>query len=128
MSAVIHAFCPLCEANVEIPYILLGSLLRCPVCDEVIVPEIREGTIYPNTGYDIRFSDFQQLLSSQLCRSVTADLLRKWYNYKIIVKRNSLQVCSSDDCSVDLLELHKLIQADSEKQVDLYKIAMAMWR
>ena len=128
MSVIIDVICPQCKASMELPYVLLGSSFSCCTCGKNVIPKVRQGAVLPNTGYELKFSDFLQLINYKPYRSTMADLLRKWCGYRITVKGDLPQILSSDGDNIPLVALHQRIQADPEKQLALYRSAMALWR
>ena len=127
MSPLVSTACPVCETRMEVPYILLGAEASCPCCGKSVVPVVPVGTTYPNTAYQITFSDFQQLIKSDY-RFGIKKLLSEWYGYEIVASNDSVTVRSHDCEAVDLLELHRRIQSEYPKQRAIYNAAMALWR
>jgi hypothetical protein len=80
------------------------------------------------TGYRVTFEDFQQLISNPQWQSGVVPLLRDWFQYEIAGERRTAVVRSADGQVIDLEALHQRIQADPQKQYELYQNAMDLWR
>jgi predicted RNA-binding Zn-ribbon protein involved in translation (DUF1610 family) len=120
--------CQSCGARIDIPYILLGSVFTCQDCGERTIPKAMAGARPADTGYEITFSDFHELLSYSGYRSSIAPLLREWYGYELEPLGDSVRVRAHDGNEVDELKLHQRIQSDKSKQSALYRAAMTLWR
>lgn len=128
MSPTVHARCPACGEMLEVPYILLGAAMVCTSCGRTVVPEVPVGTVYPRTEYAITFRDFQQLVGGSDYGPAIGELLALWFGYEIGGEGEASVVRSRRGEPVDLVELHRRIQADSAKQQEIYRAAMALWR
>lgn len=128
MNTLVKTTCPLCKASIETPYYLLGSSVSCRACGRLVIPAVREGVVYTDTGHEIRFSDFLQLLSHRAYRMAIACLLSEWYGYSISIEEGLPVVRAQNGDSVDVLGLHHRIQNDPEKQIEMYRTAMGLWR
>lgn len=126
MNPAIRVICPRCHIGVDVPYILIGAAISCPSCGKDVVPEMAPGTAYPDTGYQITFADFKQLLKDHRFRRSIATLLSQWYGYEIAADGESISLRSSEGDNIDLLWLHRRIQSESDKQHALYQTAMAI--
>jgi hypothetical protein len=118
----------MCHSGFDILFIQLGAPIPCTFCGQKIVPKMVAGTAYPNTGYQITFADFEQLLTDHRYRPSVAELLSQWYGYEVAPDGESISVRSKEGAPIDLVWLHRRIQRDSAKQHTLYKAAMALWR
>jgi hypothetical protein len=110
------------------PYILLGMAVVCHECGERTIPQALAGARPPDTGYEITFSDFHQLLSYPGYRPSIAPLLLKWFGYELEPLGDTVRIRSRDGIEVDELTLHRRIQSDEPKQSALYRAAMTLWR
>ncbi len=118
----------MCHGGFDIPFIQLGAPIYCTSCGQKIVPKMTAGATYSNTGYQITFADFQQLLTNHRYRPSVAELLSQWYGYEVAPDEESFSVRSKEGAPIDLEWLHRRIQVDSAKQHTLYQAAMALWR
>jgi len=112
----------------DVPYILIGAARECPQCGKRTIPRIPDGTTFPYTGYEIKFADFQQLLSDDAYRPSIAPLLHQWFGYDVERSGDTVRIRSRDGEEVDALSLHQRIQSDDSKQYSLYQAAMSLWR
>jgi hypothetical protein len=112
----------------DTPYILLGVDVECSACGKRTIPRVPVGTYYPITGYEITYANFQQLLSDTAYRPSIAPLLRQWFGYEIDAAGESIRIRSGSGAEIDMLSLHRRIQADSSRQYALYQAAMTLWR
>lgn len=86
------------------------------------------GTLYPYTGYEMTFADFQRLLSDADYRPSVAPLLREWFGYEVEASGDDVRILSREGAAVDALSAHRSIQEDSSRQYTLYQTAMTLWR
>ncbi|NOY21995.1 MAG: hypothetical protein GXO70_00600 [Acidobacteria bacterium] len=128
MNKLVPVKCPKCGEIFEIPYILIGAQQCCCSCGEKVVCDILVGTLYPETGFEMTFADFQQLLAGKDTRRLMSTLLRDWYSYEIEEQDDTVCVRSMAHENVDLLKVHLRIQADPEKRKRVYEMAMSNWR
>jgi hypothetical protein len=78
-------------------------------------------------GYKLSGEQFMSLISDQSYRSVVAPVLRRWFAYEIVGFGQHTSVRSAGG-PVDLDQLHKTIQADPNRQNELYQTAVRLWR
>ena len=123
-----HTVCQNCGASLDTPYILLGAAAECPSCGESTIPQVPVGTRYPQTGFELKFADFQRLLSDADYVPSLAPLLRQWFGYCLESSGGVTRIRSQSGAEVDPLSLHLSIQEDSSKQYTLYQAAMSLWR
>lgn len=128
MSRYVKAVCPICRTDLKVPFVLLGAPMSCASCGKSIVPAVPVGTIYPRTGYEITFGDFQLLVTTRAYRSAVAKLLARWFDCEIMGDGDATIVRSHQGESLNLVSLHRKIQEDATKQRELYGTAMALWR
>jgi hypothetical protein len=123
-----YTVCQNCGAGLDTPYVLLGAAIECLSCNEHTIPRVPTGALYPDTGYEITFADFQRLVSDPADRLSVIPLLRQWYGYELEESGDTVYICSPDGKEVNSLSLHLRIQEDSPKQQALYRTAMTLWR
>jgi hypothetical protein len=80
------------------------------------------------TGYEVALADFRRLISDPYCQPTTARLLDEWFGYRVKGERGGTQVLDAGGREVNVVELHRTIQADPEMRGDLYREAMTLWR
>lgn len=88
------------------------------------------------TGYEVTFRDFQQLVSDAYCLPMVAPLLKKWFNYDIVVTgpagkpgyAQETTIRDADGKEVGKARLHLIIQDDPEMQGTLYRTSQTLWR
>lgn len=120
--------CQSCGSRIDIPYIMLGAAVTCRECGARTTPQAAPGSRPADTGYEITFADFRQLLSYPGYRSSVAPLLREWFGYELEARGDSVSIRARDGGVVDELALHQDIQGDESKQGALYRAAMTLWR
>ena len=120
--------CPGCHAPIGTKYILLGVPVVCEACARTVVAKVPEGVPYPRTGYQVTFRDFYRLLADQASLAAVQSLIRNWFGYEVSLIGGNADIRASGGGQVEALDLHLLIQADREKQYDLYQAAMSIWR
>jgi hypothetical protein len=123
----VQTVCDKCGAALDTPYVLLGATTECQSCGEITLPRVQVGTLYPVTGYEITFADFQQLLSYSAYRPSVTPLLQQWFGYELEEAGSVVRIRTSDGGEIDPLSLHLRIQEDSGKQHTLYRTAMTLW-
>jgi len=80
------------------------------------------------TGYEVTLPDFRRLIGDPYSQPTTARLLDDWFGYEIRGERGRAKVLDAAGREVNVVELHRLIQADEEMQGELYRAAMTLWR
>jgi len=125
----VDTICQYCNARIDTPYVFLGATTICQRCGERTIPKLAVGALRPaDTGYEITFSDFHQLLSDPGYRNSIAPLLREWFGCELEPLGDAVRILAGDGNEVDELQLHRRIQGDSAKQSALYRAAMSLWR
>ena len=81
----------------------------------------------PNPGYDISFDDFAEIVRSEENRKKVRELLSEWFGYVIQGRGAETLVMTSAGDVVELAGLHRRIEANSEWQIRMYRVAMAYW-
>jgi len=128
MASDIKVMCTDCNGSFKMPYILLGTTVECPSCGKRSLPNVVPGILFPNTGYQLTFKDFRQLLTKPECKARMGSYLEDWYGYEIMLDSEPSCVVDERRKQVDLLELHLSIQKNPVKQQMVYRVAMALWR
>jgi hypothetical protein len=128
LEVFVDTVCQSCSSRIDIPYILLGAAMTCHECGVLTIPQALPDSRPPDTGYQITFSDFHQLLSYPGYRASIAPLLRDWFGYELEMHGDSVCIQTHDGKVVDELTLHQKIQDDELKQSALYRAAMTLWR
>jgi hypothetical protein len=80
------------------------------------------------TGYEVSLTEFRQLIDYPPYQPTTARLLGEWFGYTINGERDRSRVLDGAGRDVNVVELHRTIQADPELQGALYRAAMTLWR
>lgn len=120
--------CPACNHTIKSVYMMLGVETVCPSCGKSVRLEQFASNDFPNTGYEITFSDFQQLLNVASYRPGFKKFLSQNLELKIRETNNILIICSTDGEALDLLSLHLRIQNEPSLQLSIYRLAMSLWR
>jgi hypothetical protein len=125
---IINAVCQNCGSSFELPYERLGTSMRCDNCHKYTIPVVPVGTLYPNTGYSISYTDFHHLVEYAPYRKKVGKLIKEWFDYSIVSDGQDIQIMNNHEESIDLLWLHLRIQASPDFQKRLYQTAMGLWR
>jgi hypothetical protein len=128
MTTPTATVCQSCRYPITIEYARLGAAAWCPHCLRPTVPEVPVGGSFPPSGYQITYRDFCRLLEDHDSRLAVAPLISDWYGFQIERAGPNTLVRGKDGIPVDRLWLHLEIQADSGRQVELYQVAMSIWR
>ena len=128
MSAIVSVECTECGYVSRTEYRLLGCVMACSRCHREFLPRVPEGSVLPDTGWELTFGDFIQLVQSDSSRATIGPLLKQWFGYRIAGKGKASRVADTKKALVDLLSLHLEIQRDEPRQHDLYQAAMSLWR
>jgi hypothetical protein len=86
------------------------------------------GGFYPVTQWELRFSEFRQLIESAGSRGQVSELLRSWFRYSLVSCDSGSEIVDPRGDRVDSLTVHLKIQEDPGKQFALYQFAMSIWR
>ena len=86
------------------------------------------GMVYPDTGYEISYSSFEQLLNVPNYRAKLSDYLAEYVNLNVQEQNGVVSIRSDKGEAIDPLALHLRIQGDPALQLSLYRLAMALWR
>lgn len=127
-TQTVETICQSCGSRIEIPYIMLGAAVTCHECGMRTVAQALPGSRPADTGYELTFADFHQLISYAGYRSAIAPLLREWFGCELEARGDSVGIRTRDGGDVDELTLHRKIQGDESKQSALYRAAMTLWR
>ena len=124
----VHTVCEFCGTRIDTNYILMGVDVECASCGKRTIPRVEAGTFYPVIQYEIKFSDFKRLLSDRDYSRSIAPLIRRWFGFELEAMGESARIMSGSGAEIDMLSLHRQIQADSAMQYTLYQAAMDLWR
>lgn len=86
------------------------------------------GGYYPVTEWELKFSDFRQLIGSEGSRDPVAELLHSWFAYSLVSGDSGPAIVRPTGDPIDSLTVHLKIQDDPGKQFALYQLAMSIWR
>jgi len=128
MRSTLKLVCPECQQEVETTYVLLGADTICPECKRSVKLQDFVGLVYPNTGYELSFRQFQQLLEEPHCRDVVRGFLNQNLGVNLKYPNDGLAIGSGMSDAIDHLNLHLRIQDDAALQLSLYRLAMSLWR
>jgi len=81
-----------------------------------------------NTGYEITFNDFQELLSYSPYRQHVAPLIRSWFGYEVVPANDRFMLRDRNGCEVSPRAVYDAIQGNRERQYSIYQTAMSLWR
>ena len=126
--SVVRARCPNCQGPIDISYVMLGAPMTCPTCGRSEIPEVLVGTTLPDTGWELSFADFRQLLGSHEGGTILDGLLRDWYGHSVTADGHHAAIQSSSGQPIDELDVHESVQREPDKQRALYQAAMALWQ
>jgi hypothetical protein len=128
MSAIVRVECTECGYVSRIEYRRLGCVMSCSRCHRESRPNVPEGSVFPDTGWELTFDDFIQLIQGDSSRATIGPLLKQWFGYRVAGKGKASRVVDAKRALIDLLSLHLQIQRDKPRQRDLYQAAMSLWR
>ena len=122
--------CKQCNTAISISYKHLGMSVLCPGCSHLVQLSTELNTFAPvNSGYEIRFDQFLQLINEPGCNSKIIPLIEKRYACKTSNRNGTSIVFTDADHQLLPFEfLHLSIQDDKRLQKELYYIAMDAWR
>ena len=124
----IKVVCQNCSSSLEIPYVRLGTSMRCENCSQYTVPNVPVGAQFPETGNTLSYSDFRGLIENAHYRSKVGKLITQWVDYSVITEGQDIHILNDQEEAIDLLWLHLRIQASSDLRKKLYQTAMALWK
>ena len=126
-SAIAQVQCPACHHESRLEYRRLGSTLECAGCSVVTVPTVPVGGAYPPTGWELRYSDFVQLVADDGGRARLGALLSS-FGYSIRGAGTQSLLLDASGNVLDSLVVHLAIQNDEAGRYSLYQTAMSLWR
>ncbi len=62
-------FCQNCNSSISIPFSFLGMYIECPNCNTLLKLELEAIKSVGNTGYEIEYASFTQLLKNKPSKS-----------------------------------------------------------
>ena len=128
MHPVVDVQCPECRYGSRIEFRRLGCDVLCPGCQKKTVPKVPVGGSYPDSDWELTFANFAMLVQEKAYRKHVEPLLSSWFGYRIIGVGLDAQIIDSEGKAVDFFSTHLKIQDDDQKQLSLYRTAMALWR
>jgi hypothetical protein len=123
-TAIAQVECPICKAAFSFEYHLLGSQHRCPGCTRWIVPLVPQGGFFPQSGIELQYGDFLQLLPEVEFQA----LVERWFGYSVARDGDSAVIHNAANERIELLWIHRRIQSDQAKAGEMYNLAMTLWR
>ncbi len=127
MKLPVATRCPHCAAESFSEYISLGRAVECAACGLGGIAEVVVGSTFPLTGCAIRFADFFDLAAHGSTQEKMNSFLTRWFGVQAVGEGAELSIVGREGLAVDPFELHLEIQADAERQADLYNFAMTVW-
>ncbi|QDH23129.1 hypothetical protein [Saccharibacillus brassicae] len=110
--------CPDCAFRFETPNYRLGMQQRCPECAAAIKPKyVRRAQ---DAGYSLSYHTFLQLLTMRPYRDEIAPLIEGWFGYRTEYRGRTPVVSNAAGRTVDLEQMHEMIQTSSRWQEILY--------
>ncbi|MEO6002977.1 MAG: hypothetical protein ABIZ04_13435 [Opitutus sp.] len=120
--------CQTCAAAIAAPHSKIGMRVQCPACGAPTVLTYEIGTRIPPNGWFLTFADFAQLFSDASYQTRIGEMIERWFGCKIIIVDERVQFKRPDESLLIYEHVHDSIQADPEKQYQLYQAAMDLWR
>ncbi len=120
--------CPSCSTEIDTPYMMLGASVTCSACKSLVIPRVESGTLFPNTGFEITFRDFVQLLTYEAYRTQVLSVVKEWEPTVEHLTDIDAEIGAGTAQEKALIVIHRKIQGDSVKQNKLYQTAMSLWR
>lgn len=127
MSVRATVACPHCDQTFQLEYVRLGAVAKCPVCGQEGIAKVPRGGVYPKRDYEMTFQSFMQLISFGPYRKEVGPFLRAC-GLVVLGFDEDTRLEREDGTPVDMLEAHLGIQADLQRQRDVYQVAMRVWR
>lgn len=127
-TAIITANCTRCNLPFSTHYQRIGFGMRCPACFEVTAVESPIGVSLPDTGWELTYQEFRQLIEESSSRRAVSKLLTEWFGYRIENSGRETWLKNDRAEAIDPWWLHSLIQNDPQKRYRIYQTAMALWR
>jgi len=80
------------------------------------------------SGREISYCDFQQLVGEKTYRKEMDGFLTEYFGCRISDKDGGAAILNERGEEMDQLKLHNEIQDSEEMQLELYALAMSLWR
>ena len=128
MPATVKVQCPVCQTLLDLPYRLVGAPMVCATCGHTEVPVVPVGTILPDTGHELTFRDFLQLLRESHGQRALRRRLGELLGHTVVGEGEGLTIRSNTGQVIDPLTVHEQVQDDPVRQRALHGEAQAQWR
>jgi hypothetical protein len=123
-----RVFCDHCSAEFDVSYWRLGSVYSCPSCSQPVPLDRTHVRKFAESGYEVTFSDFVQLVTDSYYRATILPLIRVWLNLEPVEQgEGEVRFRDSEGNLHDTLEVHARIQKEPSWQRQLYNNAMTLW-
>ncbi|MDO3412535.1 hypothetical protein QWJ34_22410 [Saccharibacillus sp. CPCC 101409] len=118
--------CPQCAVRFETPNYRLGMHQRCPECEQAIKPKyVRRAE---DTGCSLTYHTFVQLLTMRPYRDEIVPLVRSWFGYHAEYRGRTILLRNAAGRTVDIENMHEMIQSSPLWQQTLYRKAGHFFR
>src|SRR5690349_9508797 len=116
-----RVFCDNCSAEFDVSYWRLGSDYPCPSCALLVHLDREHVRTYSESGYEVTFADFIQLVTDSYYSPTILPLLRAWYGIEPIEPGkggtdSEVLFRDADGNRYEVLEIHGRIQNDPPRQ------------
>ena len=126
MDTTLPTVCQSCAGAMPVRYRWFGAPADCPHCLRATIPVLAPGTVYPPTGYELRFHDFVQLLRSG--DRTVARFLADAFGYSVDRSAGVPLIMNDRQEAIEISWLHDRIQENVAQRREIHGIAMALWR
>jgi len=127
MPVLATVACAHCDHTFDIEYVRIGAVAPCPSCGEPGIAEVPKGGAYPMRDYEMTFKSFMLLISFEPYRDKVGPYMRM-LGLIVLGYDEDTRLERQDGTPVDLLEAHLEIQGERQSQIDIYQVAMSVWR
>ena len=125
-----RVFCDTCSAEFVVPYWRLGSDYPCPACSRSVSVDRDHVRRYTESGYEVTYSDFIQLVTDSYYSETILPLVREWLGLERVEwdkGAGEVWFRGSDGTRYEAFRVHALIQNDATRQRQFYNNAMTLW-
>ena len=120
--------CQHCPVEIAADYTKIGMSVDCPKCRARTELKYTIGSTIPLTGWSVSFSSFAQLLDDAAYCKRIGPMIEKWFDCEVQVATDGARLKKREGAFLVREHIHEAIQADGEKQYQLYQAAMDLWR